>query len=226
MYARGQRQVWASLDSHISESLQRFLLKLHGLTKFGTIHRFTKSNFCFNEEHKMIAILRDIVEKVDCYFCLLQSAILDGIDLDIEDHKSGGYAQLVKNLRQLEKTAGAKRYLITGAPQCPFPDASLGPEAGTALGDQGAQFDHVYVQFYNNFCHTGDQAQFYPNMDKWLQFAASTKRANDFAMVLKNRKRGMGDGPKIFIGMPSATGGAEYPKFYRTPKEVEKIYEV
>ena len=83
-----------------------------------------------------------------------QSAILDGIDLDIEDHKSGGYAQLVKSLRQLEKT-GAKRYLITGAPQCLFPDASLGPKPGTALGDQGAQFDYVFVQFYNNFCHTG-----------------------------------------------------------------------
>lgn len=150
------------------------------------------------------------------------SAILDGIDLDIEDHKSGGYAQLVKSLRELEKT-GAKRYLITGAPQCPFPDASLGPKPGTALGDQGAQFDHVYVQFYNNFCHTGDQAQFYPNMDKWLQFAAAAKEANDLVMVLK--KRVLRKGPKIFVGMPSATGGAGHPKFYRTPEEVAKIYE-
>ncbi|XP_078347888.1 uncharacterized protein LOC144632995 [Oculina patagonica] len=155
------------------------------------------------------------------------SAILDGIDLDIEDHKSGGYAQLVKSLRELEKTGGAKKYLITGAPQCPFPDASLGPKPGTALGDQGGEFDHVYVQFYNNFCHTGDQAQFYPNMDKWLQFAANAGQARDFsiAMILKNRKRSMGGGPKIFVGMPSATGGAGDPKFYRTPEEVAKIYE-
>lgn len=159
---------------------------------------------------------------------LFLSAILDGIDLDIEDHKSGGYAELVKSLRQLEKTEGSKKYLITGAPQCPFPDASLGPKPGTALGDQGDEFDHVYVQFYNNFCHTGDQAQFYPNMDKWLQFAANAGQARDLAisMVLKNRKRSMGGGPKIFVGMPSATGGAGDPKFYRTPEEVAKIYEV
>ena len=143
--------------------------------------------------------------------------------MDIEDHKSGGYAQLVKSLRELEKTAGGKKYLITGAPQCPYPDASLGPKPGTALGDQGAQFDHVYVQFYNNFCQTGDEAQFYPNMDKWLQFAADAKPAKDWVMVLK---RGIGTGPKIFVGIPSATGGAGDPKYYRTPQEVAKIYEV
>jgi len=67
---------------------------------------------------------------------------LDGIDLDIQDFNPGGNAQLVKSLRQLEKS-GAKRYLITGAPQCPFPDAPLDPKPGTALGNQGSQFDHV-----------------------------------------------------------------------------------
>jgi len=145
--------------------------------------------------------------------------------LDIEDHKSGGYAQLVKSLRELEKTAGAKKYLITGAPQCPFPDASLGPKPGTALGDQGAEFDHVYVQFYNNFCHTGDEAQFYPNMDKWLEFAANAAQAKDgFAIVLKNRKRSMEGGPKIFVGMPSAPDGANEPEHYRKPEEAAKIY--
>lgn len=146
------------------------------------------------------------------------SAILDGIDLDIEDAMSGGYAQLVKSLRDLED--GTKKYLITGAPQCPYPDASLGPSPGTALGDQGAQFDHVYVQFYNNFCHTGDKAQFYPNVDKWLQYASS---ATTRAMVLKKRAEVFG--PKIFVGIPSATGGAGDPKFYRTPQEVAAIYE-
>ena len=161
-------------------------------------------------------------------FTSSQSAVLDGIDLDIEDHRSGGYAQLVKSLRDLEPTtAGDKKYLITGAPQCPFPDASLGPKPGTALGDQGGKFDHVYVQFYNNFCHTGDEAQFYPNVDKWLNFATNAAQAKDsFSIVLKKRKRSTGEGPKIFVGMPSATGGAGDPKFYRKPEEVVKIYEV
>ena len=152
-----------------------------------------------------------------------QSAILDGVDLDIEDHKSGGYALLVKKLRELEKEAGTRKYLITGAPQCPYPDASLGPKPDTALGDQGSQFDHVYVQFYNNYRHTGDPAQFDANVKQWLQFAAGAKQAHDWLMVLK---RATGTGPKIFVGMPAATGGAGDPKYYRKPEEVEKIYEV
>ena len=95
------------------------------------------------------------------------------------------------------------------------------------MGDQGEEFDHVYVQFYNNFCHTGDEAQFYPNVDKWLEFAANAAQARDsFSLVLKRKKRSMGGGPKIFVGMPSATGGAGDPKFYRKPEEAAKIYEV
>ena len=35
-----------------------------------------------------------------------------------------------------------------------------------------------------------------------------------------------GRGPKLFVGMPSATGGAGDPKYYRKPDEVAKIYEV
>jgi len=34
--------------------------------------------------------------------------------------------------------------MLTAAPQCPFPDASLAAALGTGL------FDHVWVQFYNN----------------------------------------------------------------------------
>ncbi|KAF8676242.1 hypothetical protein HU200_047113 [Digitaria exilis] len=49
---------------------------------------------------------------------------------------------VAKNLKSLYK--GDKRgriYLLTAAPQGPYPDASLGPALGTGL------FDHVWVQF-------------------------------------------------------------------------------
>ena len=42
----------ANSGSHISESLQWIFLKLHRLTKFGTINRFMGMNFCFNVKHK------------------------------------------------------------------------------------------------------------------------------------------------------------------------------
>ena len=54
----------ANLGSHISECLQNIFLKLYGLTKFGTINRFLAMNFCFNEKHTEIEILRDIMKKV------------------------------------------------------------------------------------------------------------------------------------------------------------------
>ena len=126
---------------------------------------------------------------------------------------SGGYAQLVKSLRQLEETGCTKKYYITGAPQCPYPDLSLGPGAGTALGEQGAEFDYLFVQFYNNYCYPGDPDQFYSNMNTWLDFTGDTQEE-------------MGKGPKICVGMPAATGGSGDPKYYNSPDYVEEIYEV
>ncbi|KAK2467976.1 hypothetical protein APHAL10511_000271 [Amanita phalloides] len=73
------------------------------------------------------------------------NAVLDGIDLDIEGGSSTGFAAFVTKLRSLMAT-GNKQFYVTGAPQCPFPDAYL----GAVLNAVG--FDAVYVQFYNNYC--------------------------------------------------------------------------
>ncbi|KIL67504.1 glycoside hydrolase family 18 protein [Amanita muscaria Koide BX008] len=73
------------------------------------------------------------------------SAVLDGVDLDIEGGGSTGFAAFVDQLRTLMAT-GNKPYYVTAAPQCPFPDAYI----GAALN--AASFDAVYVQFYNNYC--------------------------------------------------------------------------
>ena len=118
--------------------------------------------------------------------------------MDIEDHLSGGYAQLVKKLRELEAT-GTKPYLMMSVSRCPYPDLSLGPGSGTALEEQGDKFDHLYVQFYNNYCYPGDPTSF--NLDTWLQFAVDTQAE-------------YGSGPKIFVGLPAATGGSGDPKYY------------
>ncbi|KAK1666517.1 hypothetical protein QYE76_054676 [Lolium multiflorum] len=74
----------------------------------------------------------------------LGAAVLDGIDFDMEA-PSRYYDNLARNLNSLYASANSeKKYLLTAAPQCPFPDASLGGALGTGL------FDHVWVQFYNN----------------------------------------------------------------------------
>ena len=53
--------------------------------------------------------------------------------------------QYVHCVHELSAHRG-RRYYITAAPQCPFPDAYI----GAALNE--ASFDAVYVQFYNNYC--------------------------------------------------------------------------
>ncbi|EKM48757.1 glycoside hydrolase family 18 protein [Phanerochaete carnosa HHB-10118-sp] len=73
------------------------------------------------------------------------TAILDGLDLDIESGTPAHYAAFVSQIRSLAAPTG-KQYLITAAPQCPYPDAYI----GAALNE--ADFDAVYVQFYNNYC--------------------------------------------------------------------------
>ncbi|KAH8100463.1 class III chitinase [Cristinia sonorae] len=72
-------------------------------------------------------------------------AVLDGVDLDIEGGSSTGYAAFVNRIRS-HASGASKKYYITAAPQCVFPDASLGGVLNTA------SFDAVYVQFYNNPC--------------------------------------------------------------------------
>lgn len=74
------------------------------------------------------------------------TAVLDGVDLDIEQGGSTGYPAFINRMRTHYASDTSKKYYITGAPQCVYPDASLGPTLNSAW------FDMVMVQFYNNPC--------------------------------------------------------------------------
>jgi len=112
------------------------------------------------------------------------NAVVDGIDLDIEGGSTVGYVSFVKTLRGLMSRSG-RSYLITGAPQCPFPDAYLGPKAGLALGDAGSSFSYVSVQFYNNYCSSQSPTNFWSTFEQWNSAAAK-------------------DGYHVMVGLPSA----------------------
>ncbi|CAM0141270.1 Chitinase 2 [Umbelopsis sp. WA50703] len=73
------------------------------------------------------------------------AAVLDGIDLDIENGGSTGYVAFVNQL-QTHFQAASKKYYVTAAPQCVYPDANLGSVINTVA------VDAIYVQFYNNPC--------------------------------------------------------------------------
>jgi len=111
-------------------------------------------------------------------------AVLDGIDLDIESGSPAFYSNFVDRIRQLSK-GSRKRYYVTAAPQCPFPDAKV----GNALDN--ADFDAVYVQFYNNYCETSRPSEFnFATWDHW----AKTQSANPNV--------------KVYLGAPASPKAA------------------
>jgi chitinase len=118
------------------------------------------------------------------------TAILDGIDLDIEHGTPAGYAAFAKTLRGLMLADSRKLYYLTAAPQCPFPDPWMGPGAGTALGDALSSFDFLFVQFYNNAsCETSSPQGWPTALGAWTGL------------------RGTG-GPKTFMGLPATPAAA------------------
>jgi chitinase len=112
------------------------------------------------------------------------TAVFDGVDLDLEGGATAGYVGYVRKLRDLMKTDTKRRYLITAAPQCVFPDAFLGPRPGTVLGQVPDLLDYLFVQFYNNPCGvTG--GGFRASLASWTKV-----------------------GPKVLVGIPAAPGAA------------------
>ncbi|EJF62645.1 glycoside hydrolase [Dichomitus squalens LYAD-421 SS1] len=115
------------------------------------------------------------------------SAVLDGIDLDIEGGSTQYFDSFVNRIRTLASGA-PKKYYVTGAPQCPYPDAYM----STVLNAVG--FDAVYVQFYNNYCSL-------PNFNN----------ANDWDFGLWDTwAKTVSPNPnvKIYIGAPGSSSAA------------------
>ncbi|KAL9581563.1 MAG: hypothetical protein Q9203_005839 [Teloschistes exilis] len=112
------------------------------------------------------------------------SAVLDGFDIDNEDHSTAFYSTFVSSLRNVMNADSSKKYYISAAPQCPRPDASIPLDAMQ-------QMDYVFVQFYNNGdCNVG-QPGFAASLKAWSQDLSAN-----------------GSGPKLFIGAPGCTACA------------------
>merc|ERR1711936_879017 len=121
------------------------------------------------------------------------TAIVDGIDLDIEGGGYQHYTDFVKELRRLEST-GSQKIMISAAPQCPYPDGMQGPAPGKFLGDVPQMIDEIYVQFYNNWCKISNPRVFFDFLRMWLDYSKKT------------------NGPTVYIGVPAAprAAGAGY----------------
>ncbi|KAF8898407.1 class III chitinase [Infundibulicybe gibba] len=115
------------------------------------------------------------------------SAVLDGVDLDIEGGGSASYATFVNKIRSLASGAN-KKYYITAAPQCVFPDGALGGVLNTAI------FDAIYGIFYNNPCglQAFGQASNW-NFGIWDNWARNTSPNKNV---------------KVYIGAPASSTAA------------------
>jgi len=115
------------------------------------------------------------------------NAVLDGVDFDIESGTGQYYATFAKQLRS-RMNGGSKKYYLTAAPQCVFPDAAL----GNVINSVG--FDAIYVQFYNNWCglqnYDNANAWNFNVWDNWAKTASPNKNV------------------KVYIGAPASSTAA------------------
>ncbi|CAX39561.1 chitinase precursor, putative [Candida dubliniensis CD36] len=105
-------------------------------------------------------------------------AIVDGFDFDIENKDQTGYAALATQLRKYFGT-GSKSYYLSAAPQCPYPDESVGD-----LMSQ-VDLDFAFIQFYNNYCSLNKQF----NWNSWSNYAR-------------------GKNIKLYLGLPGSSSSA------------------
>lgn len=113
---------------------------------------------------------------------------VDGFDFDIEKEfpSEDPWVALIDQLRGYWT---GSEYLITGAPQCPIvSDATLPMKRMIAA----AQFDLIWVQFYNNPECDGTTSAF--NFDEWVSFLPGTRSAH----------------AQLYIGLPADQGASGY----------------
>lgn len=108
--------------------------------------------------------------------------VFDGFDFDIENGNSTGYAALATQLRAHFASAPSTTFYLGAAPQCVYPDISLGDALDRAW------FDFVSVQFYNNACQIG--ADF--NWHTWVEYV----------------RRSPNPAVKLLLGLPGSESAA------------------
>jgi chitinase len=118
------------------------------------------------------------------------AASVDGFDMDFEANSANmaPFAAAFRNRMDAASAVTGKKYYLSAAPQCPFPDAAMG-----AMLD-AVRFDFVSVQFYNNYCGAGS---YVPGSGGSFNFGTWDAWA-----------KGKGDGVKVLVGVPGSATAA------------------
>ncbi|TGJ84948.1 hypothetical protein E0Z10_g3829 [Xylaria hypoxylon] len=114
------------------------------------------------------------------------SASVDGFDLDFEAAYSNShiFAQRLRFLMDKAEGASGKKFYLSAAPQCPYPDMNLYP---VLHGNMATALDFIFIQFYNNApCDMRNPNGFRETLAEWHSRWA---KAN---------------GARIFVGLPGS----------------------
>ncbi|KAJ5134472.1 Glycoside hydrolase superfamily [Penicillium atrosanguineum] len=116
---------------------------------------------------------------------------LDGFDFDFEANVEH-MAPFANALRDLMNKETDKKYFLTAAPQCPYPDQS-----DKEILNGPVDIDAVWVQFYNNFCginnfDTNEKNSKF-NFEEWDNWAKTVSKNKDV---------------KVLVGIPADTTAA------------------
>ncbi|KAF2678573.1 glycoside hydrolase family 18 protein [Lentithecium fluviatile CBS 122367] len=130
------------------------------------------------------------------------TAVLDGFDFDFEANVYN-MAVFANRLRELMNAAGGKKYYLSAAPQCPFPDWY-----NKDIIDN-VPLDFVNVQFYNNGCGAssyvpGAADQWNFNFNQWDTWARSSKNP----------------AVRVLLGVPANTGAG---RGYLSPSALQPV---
>ncbi|RMJ26960.1 chitinase [Aspergillus sp. HF37] len=119
-------------------------------------------------------------------------AVVDGFDLDFESQVQN-MPTFANKLREYYTADASKKYYLTAAPQCVFPDAAMG-----AMLDGTVFFDAIWVQFYNNNCGLNS-------------FTQGTKEQSDFNFERWNawaHRASKNPNVRVYVGVPASPEAA------------------
>lgn len=110
---------------------------------------------------------------------------IDGFDLDIESNSSVGMEALGTALKS-KFDSGSKKYYLSAAPQCPYPEQALGGVLN------GTHLDFAFIQFYNNALNCDANTDRF-NWNTWAQWAEGVSVNKEI---------------KLFMGIPGSLSSA------------------
>jgi chitinase len=120
---------------------------------------------------------------------------LYSLNLDL----SQGYIACITRLRSHFAENPAKKYFITGAPQCSLPEANMGNMI------QAAQFDILWIQFYDNpTCSARAWANANADYAVSKQEVASGFNYNEWKSIVNS---GASAGAQMYIGLEAQIAG-------------------